>query len=135
MINNPFELQKRRRLIIKDTPPGQVAQAYLLLSGMENLKVERTEEANTLLISYSIEHYTHEGLERALSKEGFQFKESLWRKFIKMLVHYCEDVQQHNINEPEHHTKQNEAGVFAKAYEQHPLHHHDNATKNVGEYK
>jgi hypothetical protein len=133
-MNNPFELAKRRKLFFKDTPLDQVAQAYLLLSSVENLKVERDTDPSTLIVNYSIEHFTHEGLECALMKEGFQFQETLWRRFIKLIVHYCEDIQQHNLNEPEHHTKKNEAGVFAKAYEPHGQHHHDSASKNVGEY-
>ncbi|MDP2804790.1 MAG: hypothetical protein Q8O24_02495 [Gallionellaceae bacterium] len=134
-MNNPFELQKRRKLFFKDTQPEQVEQAYLLLSSMDNLKVQRGDDPTILIISYSIEHYSHEGLECALIKEGFQFRESFFRRLFKAVVHYCEDVQQHNLSEPEHHTKKNEAGVFAKAYGQHPTHHHDNSAKNIGEYK
>ncbi len=132
---SPFELQKRRVLYFGNTPPDQVAQAYLLLSSMELLKVERGSDATTLIINYSIEHYTHEGLECALMKEGFKFKEGFIRKLLKLVVHYCEDVQQHNLSEPEHHTKKNEAGVFAKAYGQHSPHHHDATSKHTGEYK
>lgn len=132
---NPFELQKKRKLFFKDTPADQVEQAYLLLSSMDNLKVHRGDDATSLVIYYSIEHYTHEGLKCALIKEGFQFKESLLRRVLYLIVHYCEDVQQHNLNEPEHHTKKNEAGVFAKAYDHHSQHHHDSTSKQDGEYK
>lgn len=134
-MNNPFELHKRRKLFFKSSPPNQVEEAYLLLSSMENLKVQRGSNPSSLIISYSIEHYTQEGLEHALIKEGFEFQASILRRLINLVVHYCEDVQQHNLSEPEHHTKKNEAGVFAKAYGQHPSHHHDSVTKHTGEYK
>jgi hypothetical protein len=132
---NPFELLKTRELVFSDEPSCQVEQAYLLLSGMENLTVERAPHPNSLLIHYSLEHYTHEGLEHALIKEGFRFKESFLDKVHKHLVHYCEDIQQHNLNTPEHPTKKNESEVFARAYEQHPHGNHDDTPKDLREYK
>lgn len=132
---NPFELQKTRELVFSDDPSCQVEQAYLLLSGMENMKVERGAHANSLIIHYSLEHYTHEGLEHALLKEGFHFKENLLDKFHKHLVHYCEDVQYHNLSTPEHPTKKNESEVFAQVYEHHPHGNHDDTPKDLREYK
>ncbi len=132
---NPFELQKTRELVFSDEPSCQAEQAYLLLSGMENLKVERSSQANSLIIHYSLEHYTHEGLENALVKEGFQFKESLLDKVHKQVVHYCEDVQYHNLSTPEHPTKKNESEVFAQVYEQHPHGNRDDTPKDLREYK
>lgn len=132
---NPFELQKTRKLIFSDEPSDQVEQAYLLLSSMENLKVEKGTLANSLIIHYSLEHYTHEGLENALIKEGFHFKESLLDMVQKHMVHYCEDVQHHNLNSPEHPTKKNESEVFAQVYEHHPHGNHDDTPKDLREYK
>jgi hypothetical protein len=132
---NPFELQKTRELYFSEEPADQVAQAYLLLSGMENMKVERGSQANCLIIHYSLEHYTHEGLEKALNKVGFQFKESFLDKVAKHMVHYCEDVQYHNLSTPEHATKKNESEVFAQVYEQHQHGTHDAMHKDTREYK
>jgi hypothetical protein len=132
---NPFELQKTRELYFSDEPANQLQQAYLLLSGMENMKVERGSETNCLIIHYSLEHYTHEGLEKALNKHGFHFKESLLDKVAKHFVHYCEDVQYHNLSTPEHATKKNESEVFAQVYEQHPHVSHDTPPKDTREYK
>jgi hypothetical protein len=112
-----------------------VEQAYLLLSGMENMVVERGSNPNTLIIHYSLEHYTHEGLQSALTKEGFIFKESLLAKVHKHMVHYCEDVQYHNLSTPEHPTKKNESEVFAQVYEHHPHGNHDDTPKDLREYK
>ncbi len=132
---NPFELQKTRELAFADAPSSQMEQAYLLLSGMENLKVERGHQENSLIIHYSLEHYTHEGLQNALIKEGFQFKENLLDKIHKHMVHYCEDVQYHNLSTPEHATKKNESEVFALVHEQHTHNPHDEKPKDVREYK
>lgn len=132
---NPFELQKTRKLIFSDEPSDQVEQAYLLLSSMENLKVAKGTLANSLIIHYSLEHYTHEGLENALIKEGFHFKESLLDMVQKHMVHYCEDVQHHNLSTPEHPTKKNESEVFAQVYEHHPHGNHDDTPKDLREYK
>jgi hypothetical protein len=102
---------------------------------MENMKVEKGSHPNSLLIHYSLEHYTHEGLESALSKEGFHFKESLLDKVHKHMVHYCEDVQCHNMVTPEHPTKKNESEVFAKVFEQQQHGSHDDIRKDQREYK
>lgn len=132
---NPFELQKTRKLIFSDEPADQVEQAYLLLGSMENMKVEKGSLPNSLIIHYSLEHYTHEGLENALIKEGFHFKESLLDIVQKHVVHYCEDVQHHNLSTPEHPTKKNESEVFAQVYEHHPHGNHDDTPKDLREYK
>ncbi len=132
---NPFELQKTRELVFAEKPFCQMERAYLLLNGMENLKVEKGNSANSLIIHYSLEHYTHEGLESALTKEGFHFKESLLGKMHKQVVHYCEDVQYQNLSTPEHPTKKNESEVFAQVYEHHPHGNHDDTPKDLREYK
>lgn len=114
----PFDIEKSRKLIFADDSPTQLEQAYLLLTGLENMKVERGDDANTLIVHYSLEHYSLEGLEKALIKEGFHFKEKNWREMLdNLFIHYCEDVQYHNLSTPEHPTKQNQAEVFAQAYE------------------
>jgi hypothetical protein len=135
-MNNPFELLKTRELFFADDSSSQVDKAYSLLSGLENLKVERGHHANSLIVHYSLEHYTQEGLEHALAKEGFHFKENLLGKVHKQLIHYCEDVQYHNLSTPEHPTKKNESEVFAQVYEHHQHGNHSDAPlKDLREYK
>lgn len=131
----PFELLKTRELIFSDEPASQIAQAYLLLSSLENMKVEKGNQPNTLIIHYSLEHYTHEALQHALTKEGFHFKESFLDKMHNHIVHYCEDVQYHNLNTPEHPTKKNESEVFAKVYGQNQQANSEIKPKDQREYK
>lgn len=132
---NPFELQKQRVLVFSDDPANQLEQAYLLLSGLENFDVERGERSNSLVIRYSVQHYSLEALERALGREGFRIKEGLLDKVKKPLIHYCEDVQYHNLKTPEPRTKNNSQEIFVKAYEHHPHGNHDDTPKELREFK
>ena len=63
---NPFELQKQRVLVFSEEPANQIEQAFLLLRGLDDLQVERGPTSNSLIIRYSVEHYSLEGLEKAL---------------------------------------------------------------------
>lgn len=132
---NPFELQKERVLVFGDDPSNQLEQAYLLLSGLENFHVERGAQSNSLLIRYSVQHYSLEALEKALVREGFRLRESLLDKVRKPLIHYCEDVQYHNLKTPEPRTKNNSQEIFVKAYDHHPHGNHDDTPKELREFK
>lgn len=115
---NPFELTKERTL--KFASAEQAEQALGLLAGLENLAVERAARANWLRIRYSVEHYSLEGLQKALAKEGFTFAPGPLDRLMDILFHYCEDVQYHNLGTPEPRTKNNSREVFIKAYGEHP---------------
>lgn len=132
---NPFELQKQRLLVFSDNPANQLDQAYLLLSELENFHVEKGELPNSLLIRYSVQHYSLEALEKALTREGFRLKSSLVGKIKNHLIHYCEDVQYHNLKTPEPRTKNNAHEIFVKAYEHHPHGNHDDTPKELREFK
>jgi hypothetical protein len=132
---NPFELQKKRVLVFADQPANQIEQAFLLLSGLDNLQVENGPTPDSLLISYSVAHYSLEGLEKALIEEGFVFHNSLLRKIKTGLIHYCEDVQYHNLGTPEPRTKNNSHAVFVKAYGHHPHGDHDDTPLDTREAK
>ena len=116
-------------------PAGQIERAYALLNGLEKLRVEKCTVPTKLRISYSLRDYSLEGLEGALKKAGFCFKENLLNKLSKQLIYYCEDVQYHNLNTPEHLTKSNTPVIFAKLYEKHPHGDHDDTPKELREYK
>jgi len=131
-----FDIDKTRKLIFADDSPAQLEQAYFLLSGLEHMKVERGEHPNMLIVHYSLEHYSLEGLEKALTKEGFHFKEKNWHEILDdLFIHYCEDVQYHNLSTPEHPTKQNQADVFAQAYDYHPHGDRDTTPTDLRNYK
>jgi hypothetical protein len=132
---NPFELQKQRLLVFSDNSPEQLEQAYLLLSGLENFHVERGVQPNSLLIRYSVEHYSLEALEKALAREGFRLKIGLLERIRRLLINYCEDVQYHNLKTPEPRTKNNSHEIFVQAYEHHPHGNHDDTPKELREFK
>jgi hypothetical protein len=132
---NPFELQKQRLLFFSEDPANQLDQAYLLLSELENFHVERGAPPNSLLIRYSIQHYSLEALEKALAREGFRLKSSLLGNIKNQLIHYCEDVQYHNLKTPEPRTKNNSHEIFVKAYDHHPHGNHDDTPKELREFK
>lgn len=132
---NPFELHKERILVFADEPADQVEQAYTLLSGLNNFEVERAPTSRHLRIRYSVVHYSLEGLQKALRKEGFVFDFSLLDRFKHTLIHYCEDVQYHNLKTPEPRTKNNSQEVFVKAYEQHPHGDHVDISPESSEAK
>jgi hypothetical protein len=132
---NPFEMEKQRLLVFSDNPANQLDQAYLLLSKLENFRVERGGQPNSLLIRYSIQHYSMEALEKALAREGFRLKSSLFGNIKNHLIHYCEDVQYHNLKTPEPRTKNNSQEIFVKAYEHHPHGDHDDTPKELREFK
>lgn len=132
---NPFELQKERLLVFAEDQASQLDQAYLLLNGLDHFHVERGSAPNSLLIRYSIQHYSLEALEKALAREGFRLKYGLLTRIARYLVHYCEDVQYHNLKTPEHSTKKTPPEIFVKVYEHHPHGNHDDTPKELREFR
>jgi hypothetical protein len=135
MPNTPFETDKQRELFFSDDPPGQTERAYELLNGLEDLKVERGSQPNSLIVSYSLVDYSLDGLEQALLKEGFHFNDGVFQQISRKLIHYCEDVQYHNLNTPEHKTKSREREIFVKVYDQHSHGDHDDTPQDLRENK
>jgi hypothetical protein len=132
---HPFELQKERVLVFSKEPAEQLFAAYMLLVGLENFYVEMGPQPHSLLIRYSVQHYSLEALEKALVREGFRLEYSLLGNVKKHLIHYCEDVQYHNLKTPEPRTKNNAQEIFIKAYELHPHGNHDDTPKELREFK
>lgn len=122
-------------LFFAAVPAGQLERAHALLTGLEDLRVEKGEEPDSLRISYSLRDYSLERLEAALKNAGFSFRENLLDKLGKRFIYYSEEVQYHNLNTPEHLTKSNTPVIFAKLYENHPHGDHDDTPKELREYK
>ncbi len=125
---NPCDMHKKRELVFADEPADQVMQAYMLLDGLPNCKVECGTKHNTLIVSYSLEHYSYAGLERALADQGFVLDNNLLHRITRQVIHYCEDTELHNIGVPDHPTKKREKEVFVQAYDQHLHGDHDETT-------
>jgi len=125
---NPSDLHKKRELVFADEPHEQIAKAYKLLEGLADCKVERSEKTNTLVVSYSLEHYTLEGLARALTEQGFVLDNNLLHRISRQVIYYCEDTELHNMDVPDHPTKKREKEIFIQAYDHHLHGDHDETT-------
>jgi hypothetical protein len=132
---DPVGTQKQHELFFSADPPGQAECALELLKGMEGLRVEPGPQPNSLLVSYCLLDYSMEGLETALVNEGFRLDGSVWHAIGRKLVHYCEEMQYHNLSTPERKTKSREREIFVNAYEHHPHGDHDDTPEDLREYK
>ena len=129
------ELLKQRDIVFSQDPPGQAVRAHQLLSGLPNCKVEFGDIANSLRVIYSLEHYTLEGLEHALTEEGFHLDHSVLRGIERNVIYYSEDTICHNMDIPMQFTKKRIREIFVKAYE-HELHgDHDDTPPELRDYK
>lgn len=126
---------KHRDLVFADDPPGQVERAFALLAGVKGLQVERGSEPNCLHITYSLLDYSLETLEHALAKQGFHLEDSTLGQISRKLTYYREEVEYHNLNIPERHTKSRQSEIFVKAYEHHLHGDHDDTPPELREYK
>ena len=111
----PCDLEKEREIVFHALPAGQVERALILLEGMDGLTVVAGIEANYLRVRYNVCEYTLEGLESALSNQGFHLDNSLLSKLKRALAYFCESVQRRNVaaNEPDIKSQQ----AFVKVYE------------------
>lgn len=129
----PCDLEKDREIVFHALPVGQVERALTLLEGMDGLTVVAGTEANYLLVRYNVCEYTLEGLESALSNQGFHLDNSLLSKLKRALAYFCESVQRRNVaaNEPDIKSQQ----AFVKVYERHLHGDRDETPEEWRDYK
>lgn len=129
------ELEKHREIVFSEDPPGQADRAHQLLSGLPNCKIEFGDTPNSLRVSYNLELYTLEGLEHALTEEGFRLDHSMLRSIERNVIYYSEDTICHNMDIPMQYTKKKIREIFVKAYEQEPHGDHDDTPPELRDYK
>ncbi|MFZ5523529.1 MAG: hypothetical protein ACOY9D_05525 [Pseudomonadota bacterium] len=134
MTDSP-ELEKQRDIVFSEDPPGQPDRAYQLLSGLPNFQVEYGDIPNALRVTYSLEHYTLEGLEHALTEEGFHLDHSMLRGIERNVIYYSEDTICHNMDIPMQFTKKKIREIFVKAYDHEPHGDHDDTPPELRDYK
>jgi hypothetical protein len=129
----PCDLEKDREIVFHILPEGQVERALVLLDGMEGLTALAGGEATHLQVRYNVCEYTLEGLELALSNQGFHLDNSLLCKLKRALAYFCESVQRRNIaaNEPDIKSQQ----AFVKVYERHLHGDRDETPEEWRDYK
>lgn len=130
-----FDMNKQRDIVFSAEPPGQIARAYQILSGLPDCKTEYSDTPNALRVSYNLRHYTLEGLEEGLIKEGFLLNRSPLYSITRQVIYYCEDTTCHNLNIPAYPTKKNERDVFVKAYGHTPHGDRDETPLEFRDYK
>lgn len=113
----PCDLEKSREIVFHPLPPGQAERALALLEGLEGLTVCRGSRPNTVVVGYHVCEYTLEGLESALTSQGFHLDGSLVSRLRRALAYFCESVQRRNVavNEPDIKSQQ----AFMKVYDRH----------------
>lgn len=129
------ETVKRRDIRFAALPPDQATQAMALLSGLEGLEVHPGSRANSIQVAYSILDYTLEGLESALTTQGFHLENSLLAYIMRALVYYCEECQRSNLRAPERLETTREREIFAIAYEHHAHGDRDETPAEWREYR
>lgn len=129
----PCDLEKNREIVFNALPAGQAARALSLLQGMEGLEVAAGENPNHLQVRYHVCEYTLEGLETALTSQGFHLDNSLLTKLKRALAYFCENVQRGNVeaNEPDIKSQQ----AFMKVYEHHLHGDRDETPEEWRDYK
>lgn len=112
----PRDLDKNREIVFHDPPLGQAEEARRLLDGLDGIMAE-VNGPNVLIVRYNVMEFTLEGLENALSAQGFHLDNSLLFKLKRALARFCENVQRENLtaNAPDAKSQK----VFAKVYEHH----------------
>ncbi|MHB1215478.1 MAG: hypothetical protein ACYCY9_10860 [Thiobacillus sp.] len=113
----PCDLKKDREIVFHALPAGQVERALVLLQGLDGLVVAIGPQGNCILVSYHVCEYTLEGLETALSSQGFHLDNSLLSKLRRALAYFSESVQRRNVAADEPDIKSQQA--YMKVYERH----------------
>ncbi len=125
---SPFAPQpgtrKHRELRFDRLRPQQVEEARKLLQGLDGMDVDTGEAPHSLSIWYELRDYSLEGLETALTRQGFHLDNSLYCKLVRAVVYFCEETQLRNMRVPERLIKKSHE-VYSKAWEHHPHGDHD----------
>lgn len=129
----PCDLEKTREIVFHPLPPGQGERAFELLSGLEGLIVSWRAEECCLRVRYNVCEFTLEGIETALTGQGFHLEGSLLVKLKRSLAYFCESVQRRNVaaNPPDIKSQR----AFVKVYEDHLHGDKDDTPEEWREYK
>lgn len=129
----PCDLEKNREIVFHALPAGQAERARVLLEGLDGLSVTLNPDGLRLQVNYHLCEYTLEGLETALSSQGFHLDNSLVSKLKRALAYFCESVQRRNVeaNEPDIKSQQ----AFMKVYERHLHGDRDDTPEEWRSYK
>lgn len=129
----PCDLKKDREIVFHALPPGQAERARILLEGLDGLAVGIGSQSNCLRVRYHICEYTLEGLETALTSQGFHLDNSLMSKLKRALAYFSESVQRRNVEADAPDIKSQQA--FITVYERHLHGDRDDTPEEWRSYK
>ncbi len=128
----PCENRKRREVVFKPLPPGQIERAQGWLASLSGLRVRRTGDC-ILCLEYDLIDYTLEALEEDLVRRGYHLEATVLIRIRRALIYHCERNQRSSMEEPSPSTKNYKA--FVEAW-QHSLHgDHDETPEEWRQYK
>jgi hypothetical protein len=128
------DLEKTHDIFFASEPPEQAEKALQVLSGIDKLKVSLRPDARAVTVTYQLLDYSLEGLESALTSQGFVLDSGLMHKARRAFVHYEEHVQLDNLGHPTLQEKKKKE-IFTHVYDHHPHGDHDDTPEEWREYK
>lgn len=131
----PSATFKHRELFFSTPPANQAERAFELLQGLDNIVVEHGTQPSSLRIAYDLLDYSLEGIELALTREGFHLDQNSLHQLNRKLIYYSEEVEYHNLNIPKRPPESRKREVFIKAYEHHLHGDHDDTPQELRLYK
>lgn len=126
--------RKQREIRFDHARPEQVEEARQLLSSLEDLELDVGAHDDGLTVRYSIHHYTLQGLETALIRQGFHLDNSVVHQLGRAVIYFCEETQLRNMQQPERLIKKSHE-VYSKVWDKHPHGDHDDTPLELREEK
>lgn len=125
---------KQREIRFDHARPEQMEEALHLLTGLDELTVETGPHHNGITVRYDIRHYTLQGLETALIRQGFHLDNSIVHQLGRAVIYFCEETQLRNMQQPERLIKKSHE-VYSKVWDKHPHGDHDDTPLELREEK
>jgi hypothetical protein len=122
---SPSHVQ-HREIVFSPFPAEQATQAAQFLNRLPGVEAQAFTAEQRVSVIYSIHAHCLRELEMQLSCAGFHPENTLLQKIKRALIHYCEEIERHNLSISAKNTK---AGmhheIYVNVYDAHP--HGDHA--------
>ncbi|HCZ15843.1 MAG TPA: hypothetical protein PL117_06785 [Accumulibacter sp.] len=128
-------IRKERSILFAKFPPDQVPEAAACLGQIEQLEVERRDQARAVGVAYDLHQHSLEELESTLEDKGYHLDNTLMSKMMRALIYYVEETQLHNLDAPVRPMKRSQSEAYTHAWERHPHGDHDDTPPEWREYK
>ncbi len=109
-------IRKERNILFAKFPPGQVREATEFLARVDQLEVERREQARVVGVAYDLHHHSLQELEGTLEDKGYHLDNTLMSKMMRALIYYVEETQLHNLDAPHRPLKRSQSEAYTHAW-------------------